>query len=103
MSYGRIDRSKLATLGSAASAGDPITVWCNNRACGYWRQHGHSTAPFFTAADLALYAEKYGAAITFIDFRTRLRCRHCGSGDVSTIVDTHAEGTLGTGGTRGGA
>lgn len=40
-----------------------------------------------SGADLATYAERYGAATAFVDFRARLRCRHCGSGDVSTIAD----------------
>jgi hypothetical protein len=80
-----------ATLGNAAADGDPVTVWCNNRACGYWLQHGRQYRAVLTAADLALYAETYGKAVAFIEFRARLRCRHCGSGDVSTIVDTHHE------------
>jgi hypothetical protein len=78
-----------ATLGSAAAAGDQITVWCNNRACGYWRKHGAQYRAVLTVADLARYAEKYGEAVIFIEFRARLRCRHCGSGDVSTIVNSH--------------
>ena len=81
----------MATLGSAVGAGDPIAVWCNNPACGYWREHGAQYRAVLTAADLAFYAEKYGEAITFVEFRSRLRCRHCGSGDVSTIVDTRRE------------
>jgi hypothetical protein len=64
-----------ATLGNAAADGDPITVWCNNRACGYWLEHGKQYRAVLTAA--------------FIEFRARLRCRHCGSGDVSTIANTH--------------
>jgi hypothetical protein len=82
---------KPATLGSAAVDGDPITVWCNNRTCGYWLQQGGQYRAVLTAADLARYAEKYDEACTFIEFRARLRCRHCGSGDVSTIVDSHHE------------
>jgi hypothetical protein len=42
-------------------------------------------------ADLAAYAERYGAATTFSDFRAHLRCRYCGSGDVSTIIDSDHE------------
>src|SRR5580700_5875555 len=80
-----------ATLGYAARTGDPITVWCNNHACGYRLEHGNPYRAVLTAADLAAYAETYGAATTFGDFRARLRCRHCGSGDVSTIVDHHHE------------
>jgi hypothetical protein len=80
-----------ATLGSAVRSGDPITIWCNNRACGYWLAHGKQYRAVLSLADLVAYAEKYGAEVTFIDFRARLRCRHCGSGDVSTIVDSHHE------------
>jgi hypothetical protein len=75
------------TLGEAAERGDPIVAWCNNRACGYWLEHGRQYRAVLSAADLAAYAERYGEAVTFEDFRARLRCRHCGSGDVSTIVD----------------
>jgi hypothetical protein len=82
---------KMATLGDAVAAGDPIAVWCNNRACGYWLEHGRQHHAVLTAADLAAFAEKYGANVAFIDFRARLRCRHCGSGDVSTIVDSRYE------------
>jgi hypothetical protein len=42
-------------------------------------------------ADLATYAERYGAATAFVDFRARRTCRYCGSGDVSTILDSHYE------------
>jgi hypothetical protein len=80
-----------APLGSAAAAGHPITVWCNNSACSYRLEQGKPYRSVLTIADLALYAEKYGEAVTILDFRARLRCRHCGSGDVSTIVDTHRE------------
>jgi hypothetical protein len=80
-----------ATLGSAAAAGDPITLWCNNLACGYALEHGKQYRAVITAADLANYAEKYGAAVTFVEFRKRVRCRHCGSSDVSTIVNFHHE------------
>jgi hypothetical protein len=76
------------TLGEAAERGDPIVVWCNNRACGYWLEHGQQYRAVLSAADLAAYAERWGEAATFEDLRARLRCRHCGSGDVSTIVDT---------------
>jgi hypothetical protein len=75
------------TLGEAAESGDLIAVWRNNKACGWWLEHGQQYRATLTAADLAGYAERYGKAATFEDFRSRLRCRHCGSGDVSTIVD----------------
>jgi len=71
------------TLGETAEHGAPIVVWCN-----YWREHGWQCRAMLTAADLAAYVERYGEAATFEDFRGRLRCRHCGSGDISTIVDT---------------
>jgi hypothetical protein len=30
-----------ASLGvNFITAGDPIVVWCNNKACGYWLEHG---------------------------------------------------------------
>ena len=77
-----------ATLGTAANAGDPIIVYCNNRACGYLIEHGEPYRAVLTPADLATLAEKYGDDVTFIDFRARLRCQHCGSGDVSTVVDS---------------
>jgi hypothetical protein len=80
-----------ATLGGAVAAGDPITVWCNNRGCGYWREHGQQYSALLSLADLVAYAERYGEAITFQDFRARLRCRHCGSSDISTIVERHHE------------
>jgi hypothetical protein len=32
--------------------------------------------------------DQCGEAETFEDFRGRLRCRHCGSEDVSTVVET---------------
>jgi hypothetical protein len=75
------------TLGEAAESGEPIVVWCNNKACGYWLEHGRQYRATLTAADLAAYAERWGEAVTFEDFRSRLRCRHCGSRDVSTIVE----------------
>jgi hypothetical protein len=76
------------TLGEAAELCDPIVVWCNNKACGYGSSNGRQYRVTLTAAELAAYVERWGAAVTVEDFRARLRCRHCGSGDVSTIVDT---------------
>jgi hypothetical protein len=76
------------TLGETAERGDPIIVWCNNKACGCAREHGRQYRAALSVADLAAYVERYGASTTFEAFRARLRCRHCGSGDVSTIVDT---------------
>jgi hypothetical protein len=78
-----------ATLGNVAAGGDGITVWCKNPVCGYWREHGRQYRAVLTAADLATYAERYGAATTFVDFRARLRRRYRGSGDVNTIVGAH--------------
>jgi hypothetical protein len=80
---------KPATLGSHAAVGDPITVWCSNRACSYLLEHGAQYRAVLSPADLMALAERYGADVTFIDFRARLRCRHCGSGEISTIVDSH--------------
>jgi hypothetical protein len=80
-----------ATLGDAVRVGDPIMVWCNSRACGYWQEHGNPYRAVLTAIDLADYAERYGVGTTSIEFRARLRCSHCGSGDVSTMVDSRAE------------
>lgn len=76
-----------ATLGDAVRRGDSISVWCNNRACPYWRAHGDQYRTTLTVADLAAFADKYGEGTLFIDLRARLRCRHCGSGDVSTVGD----------------
>jgi hypothetical protein len=44
---------RRAALGNAAAAGNPITVWCNNRACGYWLEHGHQYRTVLSPADLA--------------------------------------------------
>jgi hypothetical protein len=79
------------TLGGAAAVGNPIGVWCASATCIYRLEHGRPYRVVLTAADLANYAEKYGNAGTFEDFRKRLRCRHCGSGNISTIVDAHHE------------
>ena len=79
---------KRATLGDAVAAGDPIVVWCNAYNCSYRQQHGSQYRSTLTVADLEAFAERYGAETLFIDFRKRLKCRHCGSHDVSTIVDS---------------
>lgn len=43
-----------ATLGSVAAAdGDPITVWCNNPACGYAVEHGTPYRAVLTPADVS--------------------------------------------------
>ena len=51
-------------------------------------EHGEQYRTVLTPGDLSRLAEKYGDDLPFIDFRARLRCRHCGRGDVSTIVDS---------------
>src|SRR4029077_17684308 len=48
---------RRATLGDAARDGDPITVWCNNRACSYWLEHGRQYRATLTPGDLAAYAD----------------------------------------------
>ena len=83
-----MDMDERATLGSAVARGDPIIVYCNNRACDYLIEHGEPYRAVLTPGDLARLAEKYGDDVTFIDFRARLRCQHCGSSYVSTIVDS---------------
>jgi hypothetical protein len=75
------------TLGGAVAAGHAIFVWCNSYTCTCRLEHKELYRSVLTVADLAAYAEKYGADVAFESFRKRLRCRHCGSGDVSTIVD----------------
>jgi hypothetical protein len=87
-------KHEWTTLGSVSRAGDPVAVWCNNRVCEYWLKHGQQYRAVLSVADLVAYAEKYGADATFVDFRARLRCRHCGSGDVSTIAETPYETPL---------
>jgi hypothetical protein len=82
---------KRATLGDAVRDGDPITVWCNYRDCGYRLTHGEQYRATLSVDDLAQLAERYGADTSFVDIRAKLCCRHCGSGDVSTIVDNPYE------------
>jgi len=69
------------TLGEAAESGEPIVVWCNNRACGYWLEHGRQYRAVLSAADLVAYVERYGASTTFEDFRAR-----CGVGIVAAAT-----------------
>ena len=76
-----------ATLGDAARDGDPISVYCTYRGCSYWLEHGREYRAILTPSDFVAYAEKYGPEMTFIDFCARLRCRHCGSSEITTIVD----------------
>jgi hypothetical protein len=83
-----------ATLGGLARAGHPIAIWCNDRVCPYWIEHGQQYRTVLSVADLVALAERYGDGMTLIDFRVRLRCRHCGSGDVSTIVDWPYKGPM---------
>jgi hypothetical protein len=75
-------RFPLATLGSAARKGAPVAIYCNNRVCPCEQQHGRQYTSMLTAADLARLADRYGTEIALIDFRRRLRCRHCGSGTI---------------------
>jgi hypothetical protein len=44
-------------------AGDPITVCCDNAACGYALEHRRQYRSVLTATDWN-FAEKYGAAVT---------------------------------------
>jgi hypothetical protein len=76
-----------ATLGTTVAAGYPITVWCNNYACRCRLEQGDQYRHTLSPADIVAYAERYGEGMTFIDFRKKLRCHHCGSGDVSTIAE----------------
>jgi hypothetical protein len=75
------------TLGGVVRQGESIIVWCNNYACGYRLVHGAQYRAVLTVADLTAYAERYGDDLEFGSFRRRLRCRHCGCRDVSTIAD----------------
>jgi hypothetical protein len=76
-----------ATLGDTVRAGHSITVYCNSYSCQYRLEQGDQYRHTLSPADLVAYAERYGAGMTVIDFRKKLRCHHCGSGDVSTIVE----------------
>lgn len=61
----------ITTRGDAAAAGDAITVWRKQRACGNWLHHGRQYRTVLSAADLVIYAKRYGAAPTFVDFRAQ--------------------------------
>src|SRR5271155_1125517 len=78
---------RQSSAGDPAAAGHPIIVWCNSATCTYRKEHGKPCRAVLTVADLEHHAERYGPDVTFVEFRKRLRCRHCGSGDISTIVD----------------
>jgi hypothetical protein len=57
------------TLGNAAAARLRLIVWC--KACG------HQIEP-----DATEMAERYGAEMPVLEWRQRLVCSACGSGDV---------------------
>lgn len=78
-----------ATLGSLAQRGEPVTIWCENYGCRYRLTQGSQYRAVLSPADLVALAERYGAETTFIDYRARLQCRHCGSREISTKVDHH--------------
>ena len=62
-----------ATLGSTATAGATIVIWC--RACN------HRVEP-----DPAAMAERYGADTTVRDWHKRLVCSACGSRDIDFVL-----------------
>jgi hypothetical protein len=61
------------TLGGAAAAGVRIIVWC--KACR------HQVEP-----DPAELAERYGAAVSVLDWRDRLICSRCGGRDNDMVL-----------------
>jgi hypothetical protein len=61
------------TLGNAAAAHVRLIVWC--KACG------HQVEP-----DAAEMAERYGAETAVLDWRDRLVCSRCSSGEVDMVV-----------------
>jgi len=62
-----------STLGSTAAAGVRIIVWC--KACR--RQ---------VEPDATEMAARYGAALTVLDWKDRLRCSECGSLDIDMVL-----------------
>ena len=74
-------------LGDAAAAGDAITIWCNNRACGCWREHGRQYRRPLARRSRDMPSDM--ASTAYVDLRAQLTCRYRGSGDLSTIVDSH--------------
>ena len=62
-----------ATLGSTATAGARIVVWC--RACN------HRVEP-----DPAAMAERYGADTAVRDWHKRLICSRCGEREVDFVL-----------------
>jgi hypothetical protein len=61
------------TLGGAANAGVRIIVWC--KAC----QHQAEPGP-------AEMAARYGAGVSVLDWRERLRGSRCGSRDIDMVL-----------------
>jgi hypothetical protein len=61
------------TVGAAAVARVRIIVWC--KACSHRAE-----------LDLAGMAERYGAETVVLDWRDRLVCSHCGSGNIDMVV-----------------
>jgi hypothetical protein len=61
------------TLGSAATAGVRLIVWCWDRR--------HQVEP-----DPAKHAARYGPQTTVLDWKARLVCGACGSRNVDMVV-----------------
>lgn len=66
MEQDKHDAWPRATLGSLARAGNPITIWCNNYACGYRLAQGRQYRAVLSVADLEALAERYGDVSTII-------------------------------------
>ena len=61
------------TLGDAAAAQVRLIVWC--------KECQHQVEP-----DPAEMAQRYGAEMPVLDWRERLVCSKCGSGEIDMVV-----------------
>jgi hypothetical protein len=75
-----------ATLGDTVRAGHSITVYCNSYSCQYRLEQGdqYRHAEPGRSRGLCRAIRRWD---DLYRLPQKLRCHHCGSGDVSTIVE----------------
>lgn len=72
----RTPSGPIPTLASTARSGHALIVWC--KAC---QRHVE-----FTPTAIVQLAEKHGADLTLLDWRSRLKCSECGSREIDMVV-----------------
>ena len=66
-----------------------MTLWCDDDACSYRREHGYRYQVVYATESLAAFVEACGLGVVFVNWIKRVRCSVCGSAKTRFVLSGH--------------